>query len=221
MLVLLALSALQQTAQAAPDQIRIPAGGSISAEGDSLTYGMDASPAGRQTQINGATFPRSQHPYPETLAELLGGCARVVNRGFPGDRSVDGLVRWQAVSGDHLVIMMYGSNDALNYGGAPTGIVSLDMFHAVMRLMIERRQAQGAQVLLLVPPPIGDPQADARIAPYREVVRALGREKDLLVIDPRQALTPGAPVFTPDWVHLSAEANIAIAKAIAAHLRCQ
>jgi len=201
-------------------EIRVPRGGVIAAEGDSLTYGMDVSPAGKPTQINRASFTRSTNPYPETLATDLAGCAQVVNRGFPGDRSVDGLVRWQTVPPVNVALLMYGSNDATNYGHSATGVVSLDVFHSVMRLIATRRMAQGATVVLLLPPPIGDPRAEAMIAPYRRDVQALGKEMGLSVFDPKEALSGVEPVFTEDRVHLSPAANIAIAKGLASLVRC-
>ena len=84
----------------------IQRGSTIVTEGDSLTYGMDVSSAGVPTQINGAPQTRSITPFPETLAEQLRGCATVVNHGYPGDRSVDGLVRWQAPSHANVTILM-------------------------------------------------------------------------------------------------------------------
>jgi lysophospholipase L1-like esterase len=207
-------------ARAEEKEIRVPRGGVIAAEGDSLTYGMDISPAGKPTQINHAPFTRSANPYPETLAADLGGCAQVVNRGFPGDRSVDGLVRWQNVPAVNVALLMYGSNDATNYGHSATGVVSADIFHSVLRLIAMRRMAQGATVVLLLPPPIENPRAEAMIAPYRHEVQALGKEMGLPVFDPRQALNGIDPIFTEDKVHLSPAANIAIAKSLASRIRC-
>jgi len=74
--------------------ITLPAGSVIAAEGDSITYGQDTSATGGQPPINDGVLGRSISPFPETLAAQLGRCA-VVNRGYPGDRSVEGLVRWQ------------------------------------------------------------------------------------------------------------------------------
>lgn len=220
LVVLCHLVAMSGASAEEQKEIRVPRGGVIAAEGDSLTYGMDVSPAGKPTQINHASFTRSTDPYPETLAADLGGCAQVVNRGFPGDRSVDGLVRWQNVPAANLVLLMYGSNDATNYGHSTTGVVSLDVFHDVMRLMATRRMAQGAKVVLLEPPPIANPRAEAMIAPYRREVQALGKEMGLAVFDPKQALNGVEPVFTEDGVHLSPAANIAIAKSLASRIRC-
>jgi len=208
------------SALSAPQDIAVPVGGTISTEGDSLTYGMDISPNGKSTQINGATFTRSTNPYPEALMTDLKGCATVVNRGFPGDRSVDGLVRWQNAPGANLVVMMYGSNDANDFGRSATGIVSPDVFTQVMQLMITRRQAQGSTVMLLIPPPIEDRYFDGLIEPYRAEVRSLGKAMNLLVLDPKDALSSVKSVFTFDHVHLSAAANLAIAKAVASHIKC-
>lgn len=219
MSALVGLAAMPQAAPLA--QVFVPRGGVIAAEGDSLTYGMDITPAGQPTQINGATFTRSTDPYPEALAKALAGCARVVNRGFPGDRAVDGLVRWQDAPRADVVLMMYGSNDATNYGRAPTGVVSVGLYVDVMRLMIARHMARGEMVLLLAPPPIGDPHVDGLIAPYRAALQKLGAELGLAVLDPKAMLAGVAPLFTADNVHLSAAANLALAKGLASHLACR
>jgi lysophospholipase L1-like esterase len=204
-----------------PSAVAIARGSTIVAEGDSLTYGMDVSPAGVPTQINGAPQTRSVAPFPETLAQQLRGCANVVNHGFPGDRSVDGLVRWQAPSHANLAILMYGSNDALNYGRAPTGIVSTDTFRSVLGVLIRRRQAEKSQVILLSPPPIGGEHEERLIAPFRAAVRKVAADLGLPFIDTEDVLRNVSPVWTEDKVHLSTAANIAIAQSLARTIHCQ
>lgn len=214
------LLAFATSSFAAPLEVVVPRGGTVATEGDSLTYGMDISANGKPTQINKAIFTRSTDPYPETLMRDLDGCASVVNRGFPGDRSVDGLVRWQNAPRADLIIFMFGSNDATNYGKAPTGIVSPLVFTQVMQLMITRRQAEGSQIMLLLPPPLGVPYVDGLVEPYRAAVRSLGSAMNLLVLDPKQMLGATETIFTPDHVHLTAMANIAIAKVVRSHIKC-
>ncbi|MDI3566438.1 GDSL-type esterase/lipase family protein [Bradyrhizobium sp. Arg816] len=199
----------------------IARGSTIVAEGDSLTYGMDVSPAGVPTQINGAPQTRSTEPFPETLAQRLRGCAAVANHGYPGDRSVDGLVRWQTLSHANLAILMYGSNDALNNGRAPTGIVSIDTFRSVLNLLIHRRQAEGSQVVLLSPPPIGNEHQERLIAPFRAVVRKTATDLGLTFIDTEEVLRNVVPIWTEDKVHLSTAANTAIADRLAKTIHCQ
>jgi lysophospholipase L1-like esterase len=199
----------------------IARGSTIVAEGDSLTYGMDITPAGVPSQINGAPQTRSVAPFPETLAQQLRGCADVVNHGYPGDRSVDGLVRWQAPSHANLAVLMYGSNDALNNGRAPTGIVSVDTFRAVLNLLIRRRQAERSQVILLSPPPIGNEHQERLIAPFRAVVRKTASDLGLMFIDTEDVLKNVSPIWTEDKVHLSTAANVAIAQRLARSIRCE
>jgi len=207
--------------QERPSFVAIARGSTIVAEGDSLTYGMDVSPAGVPTQINGAPQTRSVAPFPETLAQQLKGCANVVNHGYPGDRSVDGLVRWQAPSHANLAILMYGSNDALNNGRAPTGIVSIDTFRSVLNLLIRRRQAEGSRVILLSPPPIGNEHQERLIAPFRAVVRKTAADLGLPFVDTESVLKNVSPVFTEDRVHLSGTANAAIAQSLSRSIRCE
>jgi lysophospholipase L1-like esterase len=204
-----------------PSAVAIARGSTIVAEGDSLTYGMDISPAGVATQINGAPQTRSVAPFPETLAQQLKGCAGVVNHGYPGDRSVDGLVRWQTPAHANLALLMYGSNDALNNGRAATGVVSLDTFRSVLALLIHRRQAEGSQVILLSPPPIGNEHQQRLIAPFRAVVRKMATDLGLVFVDTESLLKNVSPVFTDDKVHLSAAANTAIAQSLTRSIRCE
>jgi lysophospholipase L1-like esterase len=205
----------------APSSVGIPRGGLVAAEGDSLTYGMDISNAGIQTQINGATQARSISPYPETLADQLRGCAHVANRGFPGDRSVDGLVRWQAAAPANFTILMYGSNDALNNGGAATGPITVETFKSVMELLAKRRLQTGGKVLLLSPPPIGNAHLEKLIDPYRAAVRDTARGLGIGFMDTGEMLKGVSPVWTKDQVHLSPSANIAIATSTSRLIDCR
>lgn len=218
---LIFIAASLANAKELPGQVALTQGSTILAEGDSLTYGMDVSPAGQQTQINHSSFTRSISPYPEALGKELKECATVINDGYPGDRSVDGLVRWQDAKPANVSLLMYGSNDALNNGHASSGILSTDTFRSVMELMIERRQKTGATVMLLSPPPIGDAHAQARIEPYRKIVKEMASERGLIFLDTGEALKGINPLWTPDKVHMVPAANIALAKAVAKLIRCQ
>jgi lysophospholipase L1-like esterase len=204
-----------------PSSISIPKGGLIATEGDSLTYGMDVSPAGVQTQINGAPQTRSTSPYPETLAEQLHGCAQVSNLGYPGDRSVDGLVRWQASKPANLAILMYGSNDALNNGHAATGPINVETFKSVLTILVQRRLQAGSKVLLLSPPPIGNAHQEKLIDPYREAVKETASELGVSFLNTEPILNSISPLWTEDKVHLSPAANIALATNIGRLIECQ
>ncbi|MBS0862516.1 GDSL-type esterase/lipase family protein [Enterobacter mori] len=175
----------------------------IACYGDSLTYGQDTSATGTGSPINGATQSRSPNPYPESLATSLttiGFSATVINRGYPGDSSADGLTRWASSSATDVAIIMYGTNDAMNYGG--TGLVSVDDFRKNISSMIERERAKGAVVILMSPPNVAERLANAKIAPYRAQMEYLADAYSLTYIDAAQQIETMTKQWT-DNVHLS------------------
>ena len=109
----------------------VPAGATVLALGDSLTYGTGAAP---------------EAAYPAVLAGLTGW--NVVNAGVPGDTSAQALARLPALLAEHqpqLVIVGIGGNDFLR-----------QLPEAETRANVEAicRQAlqAGAQVLLVAVP---------------------------------------------------------------------
>ena len=207
-------------AQQGADLIRLGMGSIIVVEGDSLTYGYDASLSGITNSINGSTQPRSRSPYPETLGSLVSACASVVNHGFPGDRSVDGLVRWQDSTPSDVAILMYGTNDALNFGQSPTGRVNLETFRAVLSLLVTRRRNQGAKSIIMAPPPIKNSVSDKLLAPFRASAQQVAVREGVKFIDTTALLTGVVEPWT-DGVHLSALANLRIAESLAAIVSCR
>lgn len=175
----------------------------IACYGDSLTYGQDTSSTGTGSPINGATQSRSPNPYPESLATSLttiGISATVINRGYPGDSSADGLTRWSSSSATDVAIIMYGTNDAMNYGG--TGLVSVDDFRKNISSMIERERAKGSVVILMSPPNVAERLANAKIAPYRAQMEYLAAAYSLTYIDAAQQIETMTKQWT-DNVHLT------------------
>ena len=109
----------------------VPAGSTVLALGDSLTYGTGAS------AVTG---------YPTVLAELTGW--NVVNAGVPGDTSAQALARLPALLAEHrpkLVIVSIGGNDFLRK--LPESDTRANV-HAACKLALE----SGAQVLLVAVP---------------------------------------------------------------------
>lgn len=193
------------------------AGWRIAFEGDSLTYGQDTSPDGpKLPAINGAAQSRSSTPFPEEVAKLLPGAA-VENRGFPGDRTTEALERWANVTPSDIAVIMYGTNDAANFGGYPSGPVSVADFQRNLSALVERRQKQGATPILMTPPPVQDPAIDARIQEYRDAVSAVARSTGVKAIDSAALIRDAQPQFS-DGLHLSQAANQAVARAMAALL---
>ena len=109
----------------------VPAGSTVLALGDSLTYGTGAS---------------AETSYPTVLAELTGW--NVVNAGVPGDTSAQALARLAALLAEHrpkLVIVSIGGNDFLRK--LPESDTRANV-HAACKLALE----SGAQVLLVAVP---------------------------------------------------------------------
>ena len=109
----------------------VPAGSTVLALGDSLTYGTGAS---------------AEASYPTVLAELTGW--NVVKAGVPGDTSAQALARLPALLAEHrpkLVIVSIGGNDFLRK--LPESDTRANV-HAACKLALE----SGAQVLLVAVP---------------------------------------------------------------------
>lgn len=109
----------------------VPAGSTVLALGDSLTYGTGAS---------------AETSYPTVLAGLTGW--NVVNAGVPGDTSAQALARLPALLAEHrpkLVIVSIGGNDFLRK--LPESDTRANV-HAACKLALE----SGAQVLLVAVP---------------------------------------------------------------------
>lgn len=114
-----------------PQGNRVPAGATVVALGDSLTYGTGATP---------------ETAYPAVLARLSRW--QVINAGVPGDTSAEALARLPGLLRQHqpqLVIVSIGGNDFLRR-----------LPEADTRTRIEsicrQAQASGAQVLLVAIP---------------------------------------------------------------------
>jgi lysophospholipase L1-like esterase len=180
---------------------------SIACIGDSLTYGQDTSASGVNTQINGASQKRSTAPYPEKLAESLGfagfsGAITVINRGYPGDTAQQGLTRWDGATATDLAILMYGTNEAQNYGGL--GVVEMQPFRVSVSAWIDRLRAQGTAVILMTPPPIDSAQ-DLNIRPYADCLRSIGQSYGIPVVSASEQLGTLSNLWT-DAVHLTSQA---------------
>lgn len=125
---LLALGACSKTGRKAQP---VPAGGTVLALGDSLTYGTGAAP---------------DTAYPAVLAGLTGW--RVVNAGVPGDTSAQALQRLPDLLAQHqprLVIVSIGGNDFLRK-------LPEDETRAHIKTICQQAQKSGAQVLLVAVP---------------------------------------------------------------------
>lgn len=122
----------------------VPAGATVLALGDSLTFGTGATP---------------ETSYPSVLARVTGW--QVVNAGVPGDTSAGALARLPDLLQEHtpsLVLVSIGGNDFLRrMPSAQT--------QANLRSLCVQSAAAGAQVLL-----VGVPEASALAAVARSLV---------------------------------------------------
>jgi lysophospholipase L1-like esterase len=185
----------------------------VAFEGDSLTYGLDASETGGQPPINGSSYPRSAVPFPEEIGKLIAGKIRILNRGYPGDSSLDGLKRWRSAPMAALVFIMYGTNDFGNFGHRPDGVVDLASFKVALQELVLRRKNSGAQVVLMTPPPTKDENFDGNLEDYRRVIRKVGKEVGATVIESADIIRGVRSKWT-DGLHLSLESNQALATSV-------
>lgn len=127
--------------------------------------------------------------YPEMLAIALKrqfprGEMCVVNAGVSGTTAADGLARLERDVLMHqpdLVTIMFGLNDMAAY--------STDMFRENLAQLIQRCQEAGSEVLLCTPNAVEETKGRpiSKLAEYVDVVRALGNEHQVPVVDICQA----------------------------------
>jgi lysophospholipase L1-like esterase len=200
------------TASGFPPSLDLPTGGRVALEGDSVIYGQDETWAGRCAPINGAAQGRSGSPLPDRLSELLEDRIEIENRGFPGDRTIDGLRRWRHIEEVAVVFIMYGTNDAMNFGGHSGGTLSLTDYAANLRKLANRRRSADAKVVLMTPPPIGVSKWDVRVSPYRTEAKRVAVELDIPILDTSEALL-GA-----DGLHLNERSLEMLAQFVSSHV---
>lgn len=194
--------------------IRLARRATIVCQGDSLTYGADATRSGTRPGLHGDRAPRSSAPYPEALQEELRARgwaeARVLNLGFNNDTAAEGLCRWERVPGGDLTVLLYGSNDVLRlFARGPWE----DRLWLALTELVRLRRLEG-QVLLLEVPPVRFPTYRARIRAANAIVREVGASEGAPVLDLAPALSAVGRRWV-DGVHFTPEANRAVARAVA------
>ncbi len=189
---------------------------SIAFYGDSIFYGQDTVSAGLLPPANEASQTRSPNPMPETLSNALffsDISANVINRSFPGDNTRLGISRWAAAGSTDVAFIMYGHNDANNYGAA--GVVPVDEYRRNLGFIIERELAKGAAVVVFGPPPVFARNEDKVLRGYVSAACRVAEQYGLPFIDLGKQL---ASIYDPDvnptglmWtdgVHLSPAAYV-------------
>jgi len=195
----------------------------IACEGTSITYGQNTTDATIIPAAPGypSGFTRSEFQYPFVLRDHLkavGIKANVISRSYPGDRTTEGLSRWKDSISADVTILEYATNDALNNGKYPDGIVSVAKFETQLSALIERRLGQGAWVIICTPPEVRrNPTA---LLSYTAVIRNLAAKYDLPVFEVQQNIQNIGNIYS-DNVHLNAAANLEWGNKISALLKKQ
>ena len=161
----------------------LPAGASVLAFGDSVTYGTGAAPG---------------EDWPTRLAALSGW--RIVNAGVPGDTAANGRQRLAGLLDEHrpaLVIVEIGGNDFLKRR-APAAVKE------DLRAMIAAARATGAQVVLVAVPELSLLGAVTRKPSDAPLYAELGKEEKVPVIEDVFADTLGDPALRADAIHPNA-----------------
>lgn len=194
-------------------------GGTRSLAASSVTHrpGPLACPADGTTiavigdsHVAGGRMGGAGAPFAVVLEQALRGRVAVVRRGVGGQTAAMGEATWatRGLPDAGLAIIAYGTNDAAPRGWLrnrePVGPAA---FKASLTRQIGGWRASGAQVILLAPPPGGSRAIAARLAPYREATRDVGRATGVTVLDPADGLatcTASEPLLAYDALHMNA-----------------
>lgn len=187
-------------------------GGRIAlSSGDLVLFEGDSNTAG--TNVGG-----SDHAFPELLRLVSGQTIRIANRARGGES----VLTWtpRHTGGARLVILMFGSNDAAprRMLGCRAPVPPL-VFRGKLVEVIKRYRGEGAEVLLLAPPPAGAKAMDERIDPYRVAARQAAEISGAKFRDPADAFATSLsePLLQYDALHLTKVGHIALTKWLVAH----
>jgi acyl-CoA thioesterase I len=178
--------------------VALPAGSTVLALGDSITFGTGADSAAA---------------YPAQLATLAGW--NVVNAGVPGDTAAQAVERLPALLAEHkpaLVVLSAGGNDFLRR--VPTAETE-----AALRSAIGQAREAGAQVLLVaVPQPSIGAALGAGLSDHPLYAR-LADELKLPLHANGWTTVLGDEKLRSDQIHANAAGYRAFAEGLAATLR--
>jgi acyl-CoA thioesterase I len=195
---LIAACALAACSRKPPTAAALPAGSTVLALGDSITFGTGADNAAA---------------YPAQLAVLTGW--NVVNAGVPGDTAAQAAERLPALLLNHrpaLVIVSAGGNDFLRR-------VPSAETEGALRLSIQRARDAGAQVLLVaVPQPTIGAALGVGLSDH-PLYAKLADELKLPLHAGGWATVLGDEKLRADQIHANAAGYRAFAEGLAATLR--
>lgn len=176
----------------------VPAGKTVLAFGDSVTFGTGA--------LTGEDWPT-------LLAHKTGW--RIENAGIPGDTAAVGKHRLQALLQEHqpaLVILEMGGNDFLRR--RPMAAVKEDL-----REMIRLARQSGAQVLLLAVPELSLLSVVARKPSDAPIYAELAEEEQIPLISDLFSEILAQPELCADQIHPNAKGYRLMADGIHAQLK--
>jgi acyl-CoA thioesterase I len=176
----------------------IPAGTTVLAFGDSVTYGTGAG---------------SGEDWPSLLAQQTGW--DIINAGIPGDTAEAGKDRITALLNEYspaLVIIEIGGNDFLRR--RPASAVKEDIRHIVHAV-----RAAGAQPLLVAVPELSLVGALTRSPSDSPIFQELAKEEGLPLVSDVFSDILGQPALCADKIHPNALGYARMAEGIHAYLR--
>jgi acyl-CoA hydrolase len=198
LLLALAAAPLAACGRKAPRYAAIPAGSTVLALGDSLTFGTGAA---------------GGSDYPTRLAELTGW--KVVNAGVPGNTSAQARERLSPLLGEHsprLVLLSIGGNDFLRQ--VPEGET-----RAHIAAMLDEIRAAGAQAVLIAVPKPALIAALLGSLDDHPLYEALARAQDVPLFASGWAGVLSDPALKADRIHANAAGYERFARALHSHLR--
>lgn len=176
----------------------VPAGATVLALGDSITFGTGTTP---------------ETSYPAVLATLSGW--NVVNAGIPGDVSAGALQRLPSLLQEHrprLVLVSIGGNDMLRR-------VSEAETRANIRAICQQVAAAGAQVLLVGVPQPSALAAVARVLSDHPMYEELASELKVPLHGGGWAAVLSDPALRSDPIHANAQGYAKFAEGLAGTAR--
>lgn len=140
------------------------------------------------------------------------------NAGVAGDDSTRLRARYAAdvlALKPDLVVFNIGTNDR----------VPPEQYRANLEEMVKRTRESGSRMVLMVPPAVRDPQRNARMRPYNDVVRELAKRYDCVLADTHtafeQAAGAGKEMWGPDGVHHQIDGWRTMARCVLDALGCK
>jgi len=176
------------------------------------------------SHVAGSRMEPDGMPFAGVLEQALAGRITAMRLGVGGETAAgaEQRARSRDLAGFDGIMLMLGTNDA-----APRGWlrgkqpVPLTAFRASLTRQIAGWRARGLDVVLLAPPPGGSPAIAARLRPYREAVRDVGRASGVAVLDPADAFVScpaDAPLLIRDALHMNAAGHRCLGQWLAQRL---